>query len=281
MSVNASKPKSITTDDAKNNIRLLWYTFDDTHVLRWKCITSLCTPFSLAVKWRTSYTEITLPSMWWYSAGDISTSLISWTEMVCSSLDLSSNQWFIHKFQLISAFLFQSLTVRCINYLAMFWRVISLKNLTGDWFTVTVIVKKSSSVSSSVTLCMMTDLSHPQGSNPVSSSCTDRWHTALFHVLWRPHTVGGVVPPGEVMAHLQYIMADDRPPQEFPVGAFTSEKRDVWARYRKKLIEAGTVYCIQHSQSCHLKNIAKLVLLIVTLRLWSELCEKRGFVTVG
>ena len=41
------------------------------------------------------------------------------------------------------------------------------------------------------------------------------------------------------MAYLAYILSDTTAAPEFPLGYMTSENRDVWARTRDKLIEAG------------------------------------------
>lgn len=80
--------------------------------------------------------------------------------------------------------------------------------------------------------------------------CKSRCNSEMFfigdwdsHHCWRSIAslclLGSVLPPGEVMSHLKYILEDTRPPQEYPVGAFTSEYRNVWAKYRNKLLDAG------------------------------------------
>ncbi|XP_060083405.1 carnitine O-palmitoyltransferase 2, mitochondrial-like [Ylistrum balloti] len=45
--------------------------------------------------------------------------------------------------------------------------------------------------------------------------------------------------PDKIMAHIQYILQDNRPPPEFPIGYFTAENRDKWAAYREQLLATG------------------------------------------
>ena len=41
------------------------------------------------------------------------------------------------------------------------------------------------------------------------------------------------------MTHLNYILQDNRPPPELPVGVLTAENRDTWATVREQLLNAG------------------------------------------
>lgn len=50
---------------------------------------------------------------------------------------------------------------------------------------------------------------------------------------------GNLVRPAEIQSHLKYILSDQTPAPDFPVGFLTSENRDVWAELREKLLAAG------------------------------------------
>uniref|UniRef100_A0A3P8ULQ6 Carnitine O-palmitoyltransferase 2, mitochondrial n=1 Tax=Cynoglossus semilaevis TaxID=244447 RepID=A0A3P8ULQ6_CYNSE len=50
---------------------------------------------------------------------------------------------------------------------------------------------------------------------------------------------GNLVSPAEIQSHLSYILSDQTPMPEFPIGVLTSENRDVWAGLREKLIATG------------------------------------------
>lgn len=50
---------------------------------------------------------------------------------------------------------------------------------------------------------------------------------------------GNLVTPAEILAHLQYILADSTKEASFPLGVLTTEDRDVWAHLRKQLVSAG------------------------------------------
>ncbi|CAL8255365.1 unnamed protein product [Merluccius merluccius] len=56
---------------------------------------------------------------------------------------------------------------------------------------------------------------------------------------------GNMVKPGEVQAHLSFILADESPAAAHPLGALTSENRDVWAGLRDKLVAAGNGEALQ------------------------------------
>lgn len=43
------------------------------------------------------------------------------------------------------------------------------------------------------------------------------------------------------MSHLKYILADERPPNENPIGVLTTLNRDKWATVRTQLCNAGIV----------------------------------------
>jgi carnitine O-palmitoyltransferase 2 len=50
---------------------------------------------------------------------------------------------------------------------------------------------------------------------------------------------GMILPPNVIMTHLNYILQDNRPPPELPVGVLTAENRDTWATVREQLLNAG------------------------------------------
>ncbi|KAG7513494.1 carnitine O-palmitoyltransferase 2, mitochondrial [Solea senegalensis] len=61
---------------------------------------------------------------------------------------------------------------------------------------------------------------------------------------------GNLVRPAEIQSHLKYILSDPTPAPAFPLGALTSENRDVWAGLREKLSAAG------NAESLHLVDSA-------------------------
>ncbi|XP_056234137.1 carnitine O-palmitoyltransferase 2, mitochondrial [Seriola aureovittata] len=56
---------------------------------------------------------------------------------------------------------------------------------------------------------------------------------------------GDLVMPAEIHSHLKYILSDPTPAPAFPLGALTSENRDVWAGLRDKLLAAGNAENLQ------------------------------------
>ncbi|XP_068949392.1 carnitine O-palmitoyltransferase 2, mitochondrial-like [Petaurus breviceps papuanus] len=50
---------------------------------------------------------------------------------------------------------------------------------------------------------------------------------------------GNIVKSSEIHAHLKYILSDESPTPEFPVGYLTSENRNTWAKLRKELLTNG------------------------------------------
>ena len=50
---------------------------------------------------------------------------------------------------------------------------------------------------------------------------------------------GNIKPADEIMAHVQYILSDSRPPTEHPLAAFTTLERDTGAKFKDKLLAAG------------------------------------------
>lgn len=50
---------------------------------------------------------------------------------------------------------------------------------------------------------------------------------------------GSIVNASEIKAHLNYILSDNAPAPEFPLGYLTSEDRNTWAIMRQKLIDNG------------------------------------------
>lgn len=50
---------------------------------------------------------------------------------------------------------------------------------------------------------------------------------------------GNLVKASEILAHLQYILADSTTEPTFPLGFLTAENRDVWAYLRNKLVATG------------------------------------------
>ncbi len=50
---------------------------------------------------------------------------------------------------------------------------------------------------------------------------------------------GNIISPGEALANLKFILEDDRPPAEYPLGILTTENRDTWAKLRTKLEHSG------------------------------------------
>ncbi|XP_077986984.1 carnitine O-palmitoyltransferase 2, mitochondrial-like [Glandiceps talaboti] len=61
-------------------------------------------------------------------------------------------------------------------------------------------------------------------------------HFYTFDVLAKD---GTIVPASEVQANLEYILSDNRPTAEYPVGMLTSEERNTWASLRQNLEDAG------------------------------------------
>ncbi|XP_006011714.1 carnitine O-palmitoyltransferase 2, mitochondrial [Latimeria chalumnae] len=60
---------------------------------------------------------------------------------------------------------------------------------------------------------------------------------------------GNVVKPSEIQAHLKYILSDDSPVPEFPIGYLTSENRNKWALLRQKLLENGNAEALKKVDS--------------------------------
>ncbi|XP_069498274.1 carnitine O-palmitoyltransferase 2, mitochondrial-like isoform X2 [Ambystoma mexicanum] len=58
----------------------------------------------------------------------------------------------------------------------------------------------------------------------------------IFDVLDRD---GNIVKAAEIQAHLKYILSDNTPTPEFPIGYLTSEERNTWAVLRQKLLDNG------------------------------------------
>ncbi|XP_051930293.1 carnitine O-palmitoyltransferase 2, mitochondrial [Hippocampus zosterae] len=58
----------------------------------------------------------------------------------------------------------------------------------------------------------------------------------VFDVLDRH---GDMLPPAQIRDNLSYILSDATPPPDFPLGALTTENRDVWAGLRDKLVAGG------------------------------------------
>lgn len=61
-------------------------------------------------------------------------------------------------------------------------------------------------------------------------------HFYVFDVL---NNEGHIESPEKIMGHIQYILQDNRPPPEYPLGYFTAENRDKWAAYRDQLLAQG------------------------------------------
>ncbi|XP_053718488.1 carnitine O-palmitoyltransferase 2, mitochondrial [Synchiropus splendidus] len=61
-------------------------------------------------------------------------------------------------------------------------------------------------------------------------------HMYVFDVVDRD---GNLVTPAEIQSHLKYILSDQTPAADHPLGVLTSENRDVWAGLRQKLLAAG------------------------------------------
>jgi len=51
--------------------------------------------------------------------------------------------------------------------------------------------------------------------------------------------LGNIRPAEEIMANLQYVLADKSDSPSHPVGYLTTETRDVWSSVREKLAAAG------------------------------------------
>ncbi|XP_019727372.1 carnitine O-palmitoyltransferase 2, mitochondrial [Hippocampus comes] len=58
----------------------------------------------------------------------------------------------------------------------------------------------------------------------------------VFDVLDRD---GNMLPPAQIRDNLSHILSDATPPPDFPLGALTTENRDVWAGLRDKLVAGG------------------------------------------
>lgn len=55
-------------------------------------------------------------------------------------------------------------------------------------------------------------------------------------------SLGNIRPAEDIMANLQYILADKSDAPSHPVGYLTTENRDVWSSVREKLASAG-LFC--------------------------------------
>lgn len=47
------------------------------------------------------------------------------------------------------------------------------------------------------------------------------------------------MPPSDLLSCVDYILKDNSPAAEFPIGVLTSENRDVWAKVREELVAQG------------------------------------------
>ncbi|KAM8888732.1 carnitine O-palmitoyltransferase 2, mitochondrial [Synchiropus picturatus] len=61
-------------------------------------------------------------------------------------------------------------------------------------------------------------------------------HMYVFDIVDRD---GNLVTPAEIQSNLKYILSDQTPAADHPLGVLTSENRDVWAGLRQKLLAAG------------------------------------------
>jgi carnitine O-palmitoyltransferase 2 len=50
---------------------------------------------------------------------------------------------------------------------------------------------------------------------------------------------GNIFDPSYIYANIKYILSDDRPPAEHPVGLLTTQDRDIWASQRHHLLQMG------------------------------------------
>lgn len=50
---------------------------------------------------------------------------------------------------------------------------------------------------------------------------------------------GSIVSPADIQANLQYILNDNTPRPDTPVGYLTAENRDVWANVRTKIVDTS------------------------------------------
>ncbi|XP_033105516.1 carnitine O-palmitoyltransferase 2, mitochondrial-like [Anneissia japonica] len=81
-------------------------------------------------------------------------------------------------------------------------------------------------------------------------------HNGKFYTFDVLDSQGAIVPPEEIKAHLQYILADSSPRPEFSVSYMTTENRDTWASLRQHLLNGsdrnretmklidGAVFCL-------------------------------------
>jgi carnitine O-palmitoyltransferase 2 len=51
--------------------------------------------------------------------------------------------------------------------------------------------------------------------------------------------LGNILPPSDLLSCVDYILKDNSPAAEFPIGVLTSENRDVWAKARQELEAQG------------------------------------------
>jgi len=57
-------------------------------------------------------------------------------------------------------------------------------------------------------------------------------------------SVGNIVAAEQIMANLQFIIADKSAAPSHPVGYLTCEPRDLWSTVREKLASAGRSVCL-------------------------------------
>jgi carnitine O-palmitoyltransferase 2 len=53
------------------------------------------------------------------------------------------------------------------------------------------------------------------------------------------YQLGNILPPSDLLSCVDYILKDNSPAAEFPIGVLTSENRDVWAKARQELEAQG------------------------------------------
>jgi len=77
--------------------------------------------------------------------------------------------------------------------------------------------------------------------------------------------LGNIRPAEDIMADLQYILADKSAAPSHPVGYLTSENRDVWSTVREKLASAGLYnYCLSFlSLSISLYRFGPVIIIII------------------
>uniref|UniRef100_UPI00358DFAF7 carnitine O-palmitoyltransferase 2, mitochondrial-like isoform X2 n=1 Tax=Myxine glutinosa TaxID=7769 RepID=UPI00358DFAF7 len=108
----------------------------------------------------------------------------------------------------------------------------------------------SSSRPKSYLMCM-SQLNHLFGTSRIPHESRDELQTILgirhFVVLHKGYIYtcnllddsGYILPASTIMANLHHILSESRLPVKFPVASLTAERRDVWARLRKKLQAQG------------------------------------------